>query len=47
MVALAAIVIAMIVFSAIGLTSLLSLAIVVLRWPLLLILAAGGTAIYR
>ena len=48
MVALAAIVIAPIIFSAIGLSSLWSLAIVVLRWPLLLVLAAMAlAAIYR
>ena len=41
MVALAAVVIAPIVFSAVGLSSLLSLAIAVLRWPLLLVLADG------
>ena len=48
MIALAGVVIAPIVFSAVGLWSLLSLAIAVLRWPLLLILAAVGlAAIYR
>jgi membrane protein len=48
MVALAAIVIAPIVFSAIGLSSILSHVIVVLRWPLLLVLAAiAMAAIYR
>jgi membrane protein len=47
-VALAAIVVAPIVFSAIGLSSLLSHVIVVLRWPLLLVLAAIAlAAIYR
>ena len=48
MVALAAIVIAPIIFSAVGLSSLFSLAIVVLRWPLLLVLATVAlAAIYR
>jgi membrane protein len=48
MVALAAIVVAPIIFSAIGLSSLLSLAIVVLRRPLLLLLATVAlAAIYR
>jgi membrane protein len=48
MVALAAIVLAPIIFSAVGLSSLLSLAIVILRWPLLLVLATVGlAAIYR
>jgi membrane protein len=48
MIALAAVVIAPIVFSAVGLSSLLSLAIAVLRWPLLLVLAAIAlAAIYR
>ena len=48
MIALAAVVIAPIIFSAVGLSSLLSLAIVVLRWPLLLVLAAVAlAAIYR
>jgi membrane protein len=48
MVALAGVVIAPMVFSAIGLSSLWSLVIVVLRWPLLLILAAVAlAAIYR
>ena len=48
MIALAAIVIAPIIFSIIGLSSLLSLAIVVLRWPLMLVLAAVAlAAIYR
>ena len=48
MIALAAVVIAPMVFSAVGLSSLWSLAIAVLRWPLLLILAAMAlAAIYR
>jgi membrane protein len=48
MIALAAVVIAPIVFSAVGLSSLLGLAIAVLRWPLLLVLAAVAlAAIYR
>jgi membrane protein len=48
MIALAAVVIAPIVFSAVGLSSLLGLAIAVLRWPLLLVLAAIAlAAIYR
>ena len=48
MIALAAVVIAPMVFSAVGLSSLWSLAIVVLRWPLLLVLAAVAlAAIYR
>ena len=48
MIALAVIVIAPIIFSAAGLSSLWSLAIVVLRWPLLLVLATVGlAAIYR
>jgi membrane protein len=48
MVALAAVVIAPMVLSAIGLSSLLSLSIAVLRWPLLLILATVAlAAIYR
>ena len=48
MVALAAIVIAPIIFSAVGLSSLWSLAIAALRWPLLLVLAAMAlAAIYR
>ena len=48
MIALAAVVIAPIVFSVVGLSSLFSLAIVVLRWPSLLVLAAVGLAtIYR
>ena len=48
MVALAAVVIAPMVFSAVGLSSLLSLAIAVLRWPLLLVLATVAlAAIYR
>jgi membrane protein len=48
MIALAAVVIAPMVFSAVGLSSLWSLAIVVLRWPLLLVLAAIAlAAIYR
>jgi membrane protein len=48
MVALAAVVIAPIIFSAVGLSSLWSLAIAVLRWPLLLVLAAMAlAAIYR
>ena len=48
MIALAAVVIAPIVFSAVGLSSFLGLAIAILRWPLLLVLAAVGlAAIYR
>ena len=48
MVALAAIVVAPILFSAVGLSSLFSLAIAVLRWPLLLVLATVAlAAIYR
>jgi len=48
MVALAAIVVAPIIFSAIGLSSFLSVAIVVLRWPLLLVLGTVALAvIYR
>jgi membrane protein len=48
MIALAAVVIAPIVFSAVGLSSLLGVAIAVLRWPLLLVLAAVAlAAIYR
>src|SRR6202034_3179714 len=48
MVALAGVVIAPMVFSAIGLSSLLTLAIDTLRWPLLLVLAAVAlAAIYR
>jgi membrane protein len=48
MVALSVIVIAPIVFSVVGLSSLFSLAIVVLRWPLLLVLATVAlAAIYR
>jgi membrane protein len=48
MIALAAVVIAPIVFSAIGLSSLQGLAIAALRWPLLLVLAAVAlAAIYR
>ena len=48
MIALAAVVIAPIVFSVVGLSSLFGLAIVILRWPLLLILAATAlAAIYR
>jgi membrane protein len=48
MIALAAVVIAPMVFSAVGLSSFFSLAIVVLRWPLLLVLAAVAlAAIYR
>jgi membrane protein len=48
MVALAAIVVAPVVFSAIGLSSVLSIAIAFLRWPLLLILATIAlAAIYR
>jgi membrane protein len=48
MVALAAVVIAPIIFSAVGLSSLPSLAIAVLRWPLLLVLATIAlAAIYR
>jgi membrane protein len=46
--ALAAIVVAPIIFSAIGLSSLLSLPVVILRWPLLLVLATVAlAAIYR
>jgi membrane protein len=48
MIALAGVVIAPMVFSAIGLSSLLTLAIATLRWPLLLVLAAVAlAAIYR
>jgi membrane protein len=48
MIALAAVVIAPMVFSAVGLSSLWGLAIAVLRWPLLLVLAAMAlAAIYR
>ncbi len=48
MIALATVVIAPIVFSVVGLSSLFGLAIVILRWPLLLILAATAlAAIYR
>ena len=48
MIALAAVVIAPIIFSVIGLSSFFSLAIVVLPWPLLLVLAAVAlAAIYR
>ena len=48
MVALAAIVVAQIVFSALGLAPFLSLAIVFLRWPLLLVFATVAlAAIYR
>ena len=48
MVALAAVVVAPMVFSAVGLSSLLSLSIAVLRWPLLLVLAGVAlAAIYR
>ncbi len=48
MIALAAVVVAPVVFSAVGLSSLLSLAIAVLRWPLLLVLATVAlAAIYR
>jgi membrane protein len=48
MIALAAVVIAPMVFSAVGLSSLWSLAIAALRWPLLLVLAATAlAAIYR
>jgi membrane protein len=48
MVALAAIVVAPIVFSALGLAPFLSLAIVVLRWPLLFVFATVAlAAIYR
>jgi membrane protein len=48
MVALAAIVVVPIVFSALGLAPFLSLAIVVLRWPLLLVFATVAQAtIYR
>jgi membrane protein len=47
-IALAGVVIAPIVFSVVGLSSLFSLAIAVLRWPLLLVLAAVAlAAIYR
>ena len=47
-IALAAVVIAPIVFSAVGLSSLQGLAIAALRWPLLLVLAAIAlAAIYR
>jgi membrane protein len=47
-IALAAVVIAPIVFSAVGLSSLPGLAIAALRWPLLLVLAAIAlAAIYR
>ena len=46
--ALAAVVVAPMVLSAIGLSSLLSLSIAVLRWPLLLVLATVAlAAIYR
>jgi membrane protein len=48
MIALAAVVVAPIIVSAIGLSSLVSLAIVVVRWPLLLVLATVALAlIYR
>jgi membrane protein len=48
MIALAAVVVAPIVFSAVGLSSLPGLAIAILRWPLLLVLAAVAlAAIYR
>ena len=48
MIALAAVVIAPMVFSAVGLSSFPSLAIAVLRWPLLLVLATIAlAAIYR
>jgi membrane protein len=48
MVALAAIVVAPIVFAFVGLSNLFSFAIVILRWPLLLVLAAIAlAAIYR
>jgi membrane protein len=48
MVALGAVVIAPIVFSVVGLSSLFGLAIAVLRWPLLLVLAAIAlAAVYR
>ena len=48
MIALAAVVIAPIIFSVIGLSSLVSLAFVVVRWPLLLVLATVAlAAIYR
>jgi membrane protein len=48
MVALGGVVIAPMVFSAFGLSSLLSLAIAILRWPLLLVLATIAlAAIYR
>jgi membrane protein len=47
-VALAAMVVAPIIFSAVGLSTLLSVAIAVLRWPLLFILATVAlAAIYR
>jgi membrane protein len=48
MITLAAVVIAPIIFSVIGVSSLLSLAIVVVRWPLLLVVATVAlAAIYR
>jgi membrane protein len=48
MVALAAIIVAPIIFSIVGLSTFFSLAIVALRWPLLLILATVAlAAIYR
>jgi len=48
MIALAAVVVAPIVFSVAGLSSLFGLVIVILRWPLLLVLAATAlAAIYR
>jgi len=48
MIALAAIIVAPIVFSVVGLSSLLKLSIVVLRWPLFLLLATVAlAAIYR
>jgi membrane protein len=48
MIALGAVVIAPIVFSLVGLSSLFGLAIAVLRWPLLLLLATFAlAAIYR
>ena len=48
MIALAAVVVAPVIFSVVGLSSLLSLAVAVLRWPLLLALAMVALAgIYR
>jgi membrane protein len=48
MIALAAIVLAPIVFSFVGFSSVLSVAIAILRWPLLVVLATGAlAAIYR